>query len=450
MSSHARKVSSRSDGARSRGPVSAEGKFRSSQNAVIVHGLRAAPGLVLPGESQDELAALHERWVNELRPRTEGELDLVTDLVHARWLLIRAQRADYTHSKTLIVQAGAREQSHVEKCMAKLLWDRRGPLCMYGLSSCNDGEPGTSWQDSADDPHDPAALVRELEGSAKGCEALIRNWRSIAERVQNDLPVQAHDRLTAIRMLGRQPVDCGRDERVNLIFLASFALHPIGRVDAYEDLKSDMGTIELEKFKDGIRNRGPLLVSASDTPRAKQMLLDLVDRVVQRLTAKIEVYQQLASEDEAEMSASLAHDRTPDGERMRRYEQAAQRRVHRCEDAFWKHRREREQMESQEAEVLDEEMTDSSDELGVVEEATNAPKTNLPSEPKVAISASEVGTEKEVAALDKKLDWASAALAAMRAGGIDPFAPRAAGGGAGQAAIEASVNARGPLLRPIS
>ena len=449
MSSRARIRSSRSMVPGREGLSVLMGRRGLRRTLSFVTGSGPRRGGFLLGNRRRSWRHFSERWVDKLRPRDEAELDLVTDVVHARWSLIRAASPFFTFENTY--RAGRRPRGgSASKMYEQTPVDRRGPLCMYALSSCNDGEPGTSWQESPDDPNDPAALVRELEGSAKGCEALIRNWRLIAERVSNDLPVQAHDRLTATRLLGRQPVDVGRDERVNLIFLASFALHPIGRVDAYEDLKSDMGTVELEKFRERIRNRGPLILTTWDTPRVKQTLLDLVDRVVQRLTGKLEVYQQLASENEADTAARLAHDHSQDAERMRRYEQAAQRRVHRCEDAFWKHRRECEQREGQEADYLHENLTDSSDDSEVAEEATIALNKKLPSEPNVAISASEVGTEKEVAALDKQLEWANAAVSAMRAGGIDPFATRVAGSGAGRAAIEAAIVARGPLLRPIT
>ena len=38
------------------------------------------------------------------------------------------------------------------------------------------------------------------------------------------------------------------DQRVWLIYVASFGLHPAGKEHPFEDVKSDMGTIELETF----------------------------------------------------------------------------------------------------------------------------------------------------------------------------------------------------------
>src|SRR5262249_6497121 len=151
----------------------AEGRARSSQNAVK-HGLRAAPGRVLPHESAEELAALSERWFKSLQPRDGAEDELVMDLVNARWMMQRAKRALDEHAKTRIEQIDDSEERRVAAIMRRLLWDRRsGHLCFYALSANVDGGPGTSTLDSANDPDEPSVLVKELEGSLHGCEVLI-------------------------------------------------------------------------------------------------------------------------------------------------------------------------------------------------------------------------------------------------------------------------------------
>ena len=57
------------------------------------------------------------------------------------------------------------------------------------------------------------------------------------------------------------------------------------------------------------------------------------------------MYRSIASEQAASTAGRLAFDQSPDGERLRRFELACQRRAHRCLDAFWKHRREMERTE---------------------------------------------------------------------------------------------------------
>src|SRR5262249_40079934 len=283
MSSAARVTSSKCNGRLSRGPSSDAGKARSRENS-LRHGIRAAPGRVLAHESADKLAALSERWFKSLQPRDEAEDELVTDLVNARWMMQRAKRALDEHAKTRIEQIDDAEERRVAAIMRRLLWDRRsGHLCFYALSANVDGGPGTSALDSANDPNEPAELVRELEGSLRGCEVLIERWKTLADRVRNDLPLQAHDRLTAIRMLGRQPAACRSDERICLIYLACFALHTIEGKDAFDDLKSDLNTIALAEFKEEIRSRGPLVVDVGNPRLAKEKLLALFDGMLVRL-----------------------------------------------------------------------------------------------------------------------------------------------------------------------
>ena len=72
MRSERQILASRANGARSRGPVTAEGKRRSSRNAVS-HGLLAEV-VVLPGESQDAFCRLLTDYLKRFEPANEFEL----------------------------------------------------------------------------------------------------------------------------------------------------------------------------------------------------------------------------------------------------------------------------------------------------------------------------------------------------------------------------------------
>jgi hypothetical protein len=446
MSSRARIQSSKRNGARSNGPLTAESRARSSQNS-LRHGLRAAPGRVLPGENAEELAAISEAWFKKLQPRDEAEDDLVNDLVNARWMAKRAGRALFEHAKAQIEQADNGEEKRVAAIMRRLLWDRRsGHVCLYALSPNVDGGPGTSRLDSPNDPDEPSELVRELEESLHGCEILIEHWKTLADRVRNDLPLQAHDRLTAIRMLGRQPAACLKDERVCLIYLACFALHTIEGKDAFDDLKSDMNTVELAEFKELVRSRGPLVVDAGNPRLAKEKLLALFDGMLMRLTAKLEVHQQHVAEKKENTSAKLAVDPAVEIDRLRRYEDACQRRVTRCEAAYWKHRRE----------VANAGLDYRETEGDSVAEAVGAPEVplaaekNVTNEPRAAIDDAETEGLQEVARIDKELAQAMEELQRMRDAGIGPFMGLDGSGADGKAALAAAIFGRGPLLPPVT
>src|SRR5262249_51500607 len=157
----------------------------------------------------------------------------------------------------------------------------------------------------------------------KGCEALLGHWRAIASRVEQGLEVQGPDRLKCIRMMGFNPIEVIDDQRVALVYLASFALHTAGREHAYDDFKSDMGTLAAKAFVERIRSRWPRLLDCGNRTKAKEVLTDLIARNIERLEANLEAHLQHEDERRASKQALLAWDESPQGERLARYELAA-------------------------------------------------------------------------------------------------------------------------------
>ena len=83
MSSELQQIASRTNGARSQGPVSEVGKQASSQNR-RTHGLLSKK-VVLPGESQEEFDGLLASFLDEHQPQTPTELKLIESMAAARW-----------------------------------------------------------------------------------------------------------------------------------------------------------------------------------------------------------------------------------------------------------------------------------------------------------------------------------------------------------------------------
>jgi hypothetical protein len=88
MSSLRRVLSSRANGARSKGPLTAEGKRRSSQNAVT-HGLLATQ-IVMSDESPEGFAAVVAEHIARIQPADGVELGMVEEMVASHWRLRRA------------------------------------------------------------------------------------------------------------------------------------------------------------------------------------------------------------------------------------------------------------------------------------------------------------------------------------------------------------------------
>ncbi len=90
----ARGLASRVNGARSRGPLTVEGKARSSQNA-LTHGLTARTAIVLPlVERAEDWSAHLTGFVEALRPVGAVELELVERMAAITWRLRRVERVE--------------------------------------------------------------------------------------------------------------------------------------------------------------------------------------------------------------------------------------------------------------------------------------------------------------------------------------------------------------------
>jgi hypothetical protein len=88
MSSERRKQSSRANGARSKGPVTPEGKRRSSMNA-ITHGM-CVDITVLKRENPENFRKLLQQHMDRFQPNDEVELGMVEEMAGARWRMRRA------------------------------------------------------------------------------------------------------------------------------------------------------------------------------------------------------------------------------------------------------------------------------------------------------------------------------------------------------------------------
>ena len=89
MASEKQIDASRRNGAKSRGPVTPEGKQRSAANA-LRHGLRAEKLLVLRNESGENWESLLAACIRCFTPQDAFEAELVAEIAAARWRMRRA------------------------------------------------------------------------------------------------------------------------------------------------------------------------------------------------------------------------------------------------------------------------------------------------------------------------------------------------------------------------
>ena len=127
MSSQRRIDASRANGAKSRGPVTPEGRARSDM-AAVTHGLTSRR-VLLKNESEDEFVALRDVLVAHFQPSDPYEADLVEQLVAARW---RLDRVSSLETALLEVEISRREPE-IEKEFQSCSPDIRNALAFRAL-----------------------------------------------------------------------------------------------------------------------------------------------------------------------------------------------------------------------------------------------------------------------------------------------------------------------------
>jgi len=92
MRTEAQIEASRRNGSLSKGPVSVEGKARSSRNNTK-HGMSGST-IVLEGECENKWETLLESCIHLFQPETDLEYELVEEIAAARWRIRRSRAVE--------------------------------------------------------------------------------------------------------------------------------------------------------------------------------------------------------------------------------------------------------------------------------------------------------------------------------------------------------------------
>ena len=111
MPSELKSETARINGAKSRGPVTVAGREKSSQNATT-HGLTSGSAVVLACEVQEDFDAIMNHFVATYKPANPAELDLVEEMVAARWRIRRMWTIETSLLDTEILKQQAISTTH--------------------------------------------------------------------------------------------------------------------------------------------------------------------------------------------------------------------------------------------------------------------------------------------------------------------------------------------------
>jgi hypothetical protein len=338
MSTPDRAEISRRNGQKSMGPRTVEGKNRSRLNA-LKHGVTAALP-VMPGEDGAALQGRIDAWIDDLRPRSLLESHFIEQAAQISWQLERIERAHVARLTTNILNAEAPEtlltEDEVEELGERLFGDRLGPLQLYPkIDSRNNGTPRTSCSRAGSDPDSPLRLIRRLESTHVGCDWLLARWAELRARLELGKSWHSPDKLRAIRLLGRQPLDAADDDDVLSIFIACHVIDP-QHSSAYYEIRSDADGADWKRYERRLDKRVAEQPRPSNEVEAREVLSQIVQRATSRLKEKAEACRQ-----RAELVANLSTDRlsfddSPEGERLRRYQTTCGRSLHKAIDSIVK------------------------------------------------------------------------------------------------------------------
>src|SRR5262245_60150540 len=271
----------RQNARKSTGPKTAAGKARSRFNA-LKHGLTARTA-VLPGEDPERYQRHVDAWMQTLGPRNPVEDFLAQEAARLAWQIERADLAEAARLASHILNIPAEEQTRqadeVLVLGRRLFWDARGPIALYPHFPSPLPGPRTSGSGAAEDPDDPARLVNQLEATPAGCRWLLARWAELRELLDCGLTWQSPDKLEAIRLLGKQPLDAADDHEVATIFLASWALDPErGQREAFGEVVYELFGVEVGLFKRRLAGRQVEGRLPGDEASARDVLRALVWR----------------------------------------------------------------------------------------------------------------------------------------------------------------------------
>ena len=201
---------------------------RSRFNAVT-HGLTAKTP-VLPGESAEEFQGRIDRYKTGLETRTGLEEELAERAAMASWQLDRANRVEVARLARNIhtepAMAEFREKQHAEAMGKRLFFDRRGPVELYpGKTMTTITSRGLRARRSPMIPMIRRCSLRnwrQPSPAADGCG----NAGTSCEMIESGLGWQSQEKLKAVRLLGRQPLQAVSVREVAEVFLACHVVEP--------------------------------------------------------------------------------------------------------------------------------------------------------------------------------------------------------------------------------
>jgi hypothetical protein len=310
----------------------------------LKHGL-AAQTSVLPDEDSEAFARRRNGVMAALAPCDEVELQLADTFVLGTWKRDRCTRAENSLLAHRMQHAepeeAVKERHDVTELGRRLFDDRRGDIRDYPHDNLATAfHDRTSRPAKPNDPADPEHILIDLESTSAGCRWLLEQWAKLKENLAPGLSWHSPDKLRAVRLLGKQPLDAPDDPEVCLIYLASYVLDPL-LPGPFHELQQEFPPRSDDRARSmqRLRERPWKAIRPRTPAEARRKLAQLVDKSIARLEHILSVHENRAEFYAPKTAARLAFDAGDEAERLRRHQRACIRDIFRSLNELQKKRR---------------------------------------------------------------------------------------------------------------
>jgi len=302
MASQAQIDANRRNSKRSTGP---KNKARAKLNALKDGSHAKTVRQVLPQENAIELEQRINKWINDLNPRNDAERELVIEAAELAWTIDRTKRSETARMAERVRQAQLKADQQRHKEVGEL-----GRRLLYNTEAKPLPTPARRWEDN------PAAFLKGLESSAEGCRWLLDHWMALRVLLDRISAWTYGDMFRVIRLLGKYPVEAINDPKLNAIFLAGDALLPGWAERFWKECKKckpvhDPGFSDFGRWRE-------IAERPADAAAAITFFERLMDEQVAGLEELLEVHEEIAGDDPAELADCESFDGSAEGERLRR------------------------------------------------------------------------------------------------------------------------------------
>jgi hypothetical protein len=149
---------------------------------------------------------------------------------------------------------------------------------------------------------------------------------------------QSADKLKAVRLVGRQPIEAVDDRNGLTLFVACQTIESRTSIPIAE-IWYELRAFARKAYAQRLIGRGIEKLRPTDTAAARQVLYAIIDRVTSEIALKAETHRARAEINEALTGERLLFDDSPEAERLRRFDLACGRGLARSLDSLLKLRR---------------------------------------------------------------------------------------------------------------